>query len=92
VDRRRHSCGDPLHAVDVNRLPGNARANGPGPRSQRDGPVCCSWHPLFDSILQANSRLLASANDCDLDGMIVDALCGSAQGRLDRIMLEFRGA
>ena len=45
-----------------------------------------------EDFIRSFERLLASAKDCDPDGMIVDALRGSAQGRLYRIMSEFRGA
>jgi len=43
-----------------------------------------------EDYLRSFERLLASAKGCDPDGMIVDALHGSAQGRLYRIMCEMR--
>jgi len=41
-------------------------------------------------FIRSFERLLKSAEGCDPDGMIVDALLGSAQGRLYRIMCEYR--
>jgi hypothetical protein len=43
-----------------------------------------------EDFIRCFERLLKSAEGCDPDGMIVDALRGSAQGRLYRIMREFR--
>lgn len=42
------------------------------------------------SFIESFERLLRAAQGCDPDGMIVDALAGSAQGRLYRIMCELR--
>lgn len=45
-----------------------------------------------EDFIRSFERLLASAKGCDPDGMIVDALHGSAQGRLYRMMSEYRGS
>lgn len=43
-----------------------------------------------ETFIASFERLLRAAAGCDPDGMIVDALCGNAQGRLHRIMVELR--
>lgn len=43
-----------------------------------------------ETYIRSFERLLRSAAACDPDGMIVDALHGSAQGRLYRVMCELR--
>ena len=43
-----------------------------------------------ESFILAFERLLRTARGCDPEGMIVEALEGNAQGRLYRIMCEFR--
>jgi len=43
-----------------------------------------------ESFIQSFERLVHSAEDCDPDGMIVDALHGSAHGRIYRVMRELR--
>lgn len=41
-----------------------------------------------NNFIRQYSRLLDGARDCDPDGMIVDAILGSAHGRLYNIMME----
>jgi hypothetical protein len=41
-----------------------------------------------NNFIRQYSRLLDGAKDCDPDGMIVDAILGSAHGRLYNIMIE----
>lgn len=41
-----------------------------------------------NNFIRQYSRLLDGAKDCDPDGMIVDAILGSAHGRLYNIMVE----
>jgi hypothetical protein len=43
-----------------------------------------------ETYISSFERLLRSAAACDPEGMIVDALHGSAQGRLHRLMCEMR--
>jgi hypothetical protein len=43
-----------------------------------------------ESYVQSFERLLGHARECDLDGMIVDALKGSGQGRLYDVMVQAR--
>lgn len=43
-----------------------------------------------ENYIRSFERLLRSAVACDSDGMIVEALHGSAQGRLHRVMCEMR--
>ncbi len=43
-----------------------------------------------ETFIQSFERLVRSAQGCDPDEMIVDALTGNAQGRLYRIMCELR--
>jgi hypothetical protein len=44
----------------------------------------------WQTYIRSFERLLRSAAACDSEGMIVDALHGSAQGRLHRLMCEMR--
>ncbi|MCC6642906.1 MAG: hypothetical protein IT386_17230 [Deltaproteobacteria bacterium] len=43
-----------------------------------------------ETFIHSFERLARTANDCDPDGMITDALHGNAQGRLYRVMCELR--
>jgi len=45
-----------------------------------------------NNFVRQYARLIEGAKNCDPDGMLLDAICGSAHGRLYEIMHEINDA